>query len=261
MTIDILELTSADLEAVDELMKHFSRTLGFLPKEAIKSYLEKGSVLGAKNDNQRLVGYLLYADRTNYFRITHLCVLEECQGQGIARQLVNRLKLSADTQKSIRLNCRRDYPANEMWPKLGFVPLGEKPSRSKVEHTLTFWQLTISPEEQLELFRGQTSTDTLDVIIDAQIFFDFEECDSDKTIISKALFSDFLADSLELWITDEMYTEINRQEDQQQRKRSQNRAQNFPMIEYSPDLVDGFVKRLKCILSSDKPSGLSTLIL
>ena len=41
--------TFADLSAVDELMKHYSRWLGFLPMEALQDYLEKGTVLGAKN--------------------------------------------------------------------------------------------------------------------------------------------------------------------------------------------------------------------
>ena len=216
-------------------------------------------MLGAKTEMGQLVGYLLYAANPNYFRITHLCVLEEYWGQGIAKRLVNDLKESATTQSSIKLNCRRDFPANGLWPELGFVPLGEKPSRSKDGHFLTIWQFTLAPVSQLELFQAKTSSETLDIVIDAHIFFDFDEPDVDKTIPSKALLSDFLVDSLELWITDELLNEINRQDDPEKRKRSQNRAQNFSTIESNPYLVEGFSERLKGILPNNKPSQRSDI--
>ena len=261
MNVAIVQLTPADLNAVDELMKRYGQTLGFLPRGALQSYLEqeKGGILGAKTEVGQLVGYLLYAANPNYFRITHLCVLEEYQGQGLAKRLVNDLKESANTQRAIRLNCRRDFPANALWPKLGFVTLGEKPSRSKDGHFLAIWQLTLAPADQLELFQAKTSSEALDIIIDAHIFFDFDEPDIDKTMPSKALLSDFLVDSLELWITDELLNEINRQDDPEKRKKSQNRAQNFPTIESDPHLVEGLSKRLKEILPSDKPNRRSDI--
>ncbi|MDE0326361.1 MAG: GNAT family N-acetyltransferase, partial [Candidatus Poribacteria bacterium] len=145
MQTTIKQLTAVDLDAVDDLMKRYGQTLGFLPRGALEYYLqgEKGGVLGAKTDAGQLVGYLLYAANPSYFRLTHLCVLEEYRGQGIAKRLVNDLKDSTTTQRSIELNCRRDFPANDLWPELGFVTLGEKPSRSKNGHFLTIWQLTL----------------------------------------------------------------------------------------------------------------------
>ena len=254
MKINISQLTSTDLNAVDELMKRYSQWLGFLPREALQNYLEKGTVLGATNDDGQLVGYLLYADRYDYFRITHLCVSEEYQQQGIATQLVNNLKGLADTQKAIKLNCRRDFPANNLWRKLKFVALDEKPGRSKEGHLLTIWHLILAPEDQLQLFQAKTSDETLDIIIDAQIFFDFYEPDSDKTKPSKSLLADFLVDSLNLWITDELLNEINRNDDTKQREKARNRAHNFLKAEADPHLVEGFDKLLREFLPSHKPS-------
>ena len=259
MQVNISQLTSADLSAVDELMKRYSQTLGFLPGEALQSYLEKGSVLGARTDNDQLVGYLLYAAHPNYFRITHLCVLDDHQGQGIARQLVNDLRQSADAQKVIKLNCRRDFPANSLWPKLGFVAVGEKPSRSKEGHRLTIWNLTLAPEDQLQIFQAKTSDEILDIIIDAQIFFAFDEPDSNKTKPSKALLSDFLIDSLNLWITDELLNEINRNDDTKQREKARNRAHNSFQVESDPHLVEYFDKLLRKFLPSNTPSEESDL--
>ena len=249
-TIDIEQLTTADLDAVDDLMKRYSQTLGFLPREALKSYLKKGSVLGAKTNVDQIVGYLLYGAYQNYFRITHLCVSEDYRGQGIAKRLVNHLKQSATTQKIIRLTCRRDFPADSLWPKLGFVASGEKPSRSKEERLLTTWQLTLSLDDQLELFQVETSDEILDVVIDAQIFFDFDELYSDKTMPSRALLADFLVDSLNLCITDELLNEINRQKDSKKREKSRNRFDIYPKVKPEPHLVEEFDKRLRKILPS-----------
>ena len=74
------KLTVADSEAVDALMMRNSSTLGFLPMEALRDYLEKGTVLGIKLESGKLIGYLLYAAYADRFRIVHLCVSEDFQG-------------------------------------------------------------------------------------------------------------------------------------------------------------------------------------
>ena len=251
----ISQLKSTDIDAVDELMKHNSSTLGFLTKETLlDGFIKKGGALGAKTDDGQLVGYLLFAAYTNYFRIAQLCVSEDSRDQGIAKRLVESLKNFATTQKVIKLHCRRDFPATDLWPQLGFVALGEKPGRSKEGHLLTFWCLTLAEDDQLSLFQARTSDDTLDVIIDAQIFFDFDEPDSDKSEPSKDLLSDFLIDSLNLRITDELLNEINRNSDPNQREKSRNRARNFFPVEPDPHLVENFDEILRKILPDDRPN-------
>ncbi len=174
MQIRVSLLEIGDLGEVDALMKRHSRTLGFLPTEALRDHLARGGVLGAKVDNT-LVGYLLYASNSKRFRITQLCISEEFRGRGIAKQLLERLRISATTEASIVLNCRRDFPADAMWPKLGFVPIGDRPGRSTAGHLLTQWRLALHSDQQpeLELFKAQASDEALDVIIDAQVFFTF----------------------------------------------------------------------------------------
>ena len=248
MNITISKLTSAWLEAVDELMKRNSKTLGFLPGEALQDFLDKGGGLGAIDDSGQLVGYLLYSAYWNYFRITHLCVAEKHQGKGIAAQLVNRLRDEADTQKVIKLNCRRDFPANRMWPKLGFVAIDEKPSRSRNNRRLTTWHLILAQNNQLEIFQAESLNETFDIVIDAQVFFDFFEPDNDKTKPSKTLLSDFLIDSVNLLITDELFNEINRQDNSQLRQKSLNRAHNYTRVKPSLHLVEKFGELLKGIL-------------
>ena len=254
MTITISKLKPTDLNAVDRLMKRFSRTIGFLPEEALRDYLEKGGVWGAKTEDNRLIGYLLYATYPNRFRIAQLCVSKDFRGQGIAKRLFEALKSSATTQKVIKLHCRRDFEAHDIWPKFGFVSWDEKPGRSKAGRHLTLWHLTLAQDDQLGLFQAKTSEDTLDVVIDAQVFFDFDEPDSDKSKPSKALLSDFLIDSLNLWITDELFNEIDRHSNPEQRKKSRHKAQQFFPVEPEPHLVEHFDKLLRELLPSNTPS-------
>ena len=94
--------------------------------------------------------------------------------RGLARNLLETLKRSATTQKVIRLRCRRDFSANSLWPKFGFVPIDERPGRSKEGHLLTLWRLVLAPDDQFALFRANVSDTILDVVMDAQIFFDFD---------------------------------------------------------------------------------------
>ena len=243
-------MTIADLDAVDELMKRNAGTLGFLPSAALEDYLTKGGVLGAKTQDGRLVGYLMYAANRDRFRIAQLCVSEEGRGKGVARGLLEALKATATTQKVITLRCRNDFPASGMWPKLGFVPMSESPGRSREGHLLTLWRLQLARHDQLELFRANMSDDVLDAVIDAQVFFDFDRPDSDLTQTSKALVSDIFVDSVNLWFTDELLSEINRSDSSPEREAARIRTRQFFEVKHYPHLVEDFEAKLKQILPS-----------
>ena len=255
----IAKLTSTDVDAVDEFMKRHSGTVGFLPRVVLEESLKSDSVLGAVSGDGQLAGYLLYAAYRDRFRIVQLCVSETFRGQGLARRLVDALKVTATTQKVIRLSCRNDFPAHGMWPKLGFVPVDEKPGRSQEGHPLTLWRLTLAADDQLALFRANISEDVLDVIIDAQIFFDFDEPDSDTTRPSKTLISDFLIDSINLLYTDELLTEISRNSNAEQRRVNRGRAGQIFEVKHDPLLLETCIQSLKDILPSGSASQLSDI--
>ena len=259
MEIVISGLTLSDGDAVDGLMKRNSRTLGFLPRKALDDYLHKGTVLGARGDTGVLAGYLLYAANPFRFRVVHLCVSDDFRNQKIARRLVDELRKTATTQKGIGLHCRRDYSAHHMWPTLGFVPLDEKPSRSGTEHTLTFWYFDLAPSDRLGLFRANTSDEAVDVVVDSQILFDFHEPESDKTKPSKSLLSDFLADSLRIFLTDEVYLEIDRNEAPGRREMSRRHAAGFPKIDHDLQSADHFTSVLSALLPGSTPSRQSDI--
>ncbi len=259
-TTPISVLTIADIDSVDELMKRNGNTLGFLPRPALEEYLAKEGVLGAKNQDGQLVGYLMYAGNRDRFRIAQLCVTDSRRGEGVARDLLEVLKESASTQKVITLRCRNDFPAHRLWPKLGFVPISESTGRSKEGHLLTFWRYQLARHDQLELFRANMSDDVLDAVIDAQVFFDFDRPDSNLTQPSKVLISDLFLDSVNLWFTDELLSEINRSSSAAKREEARTRARQFLEAKHHPSLVDSFRAKLKQILPSRTPNQLSDIM-
>ena len=261
LEVEYSTLTADDLDSVDDLMKRDRQTLGFLPTEALTDYLQRGRVIGAKVEEGRLIGYLLYAPSHSSLRIVQLCVSAIFQGQGIARRLLEELKSVATTQSAITLSCRRDFSAHYLWPKLGFVSIGERPGRSEAGHLLNLWHLTLRPANQMDLglFQAQTSDETVDVIIDAQVFFDLSKPDSEESEQSKALLSDFLVDSLNLWTTDELFNEVDRSDDPELRRVGRARMQRFPQVTYSPRLMESFEDRLKNIVPHRTPSQLSDI--
>ncbi len=252
-------LSVDDLQLVDALMKRNSATLGFLPFEALTDHQQKGGLIGAKTSNDQLAGYLLFSIHQDYFRIVHLCVDEDYRGKNLARKLVNHLRTTATTQRLIKLRCRRDFPAHDLWPTLGFVPLDEKPGRSAAGHDLTLWHLTLAPDSQLELFQAMTVDENLNAVVDAQIFFDFYEPPSTKAIPSISLLSDFLVDTLNLWVTDELLVEIDRKKDKRQRDQSRKRARAFHTISYDPKAVELFESSLRKILPTNSRSKVSDI--
>lgn len=259
-SVAISQLSETSLDEVDALGSKYKKTIGFLTKETLREYLGRNRVLGARSSDGELIGYLLFADYPDRFRIGQLCVAEHQRGKGIARMLVDALKALTTTQKVIRLRCRRDFKtASKTWKALGFIPLDEKPGRSAEGLPLTLWCYQLAEDDELGLWKAGTTDDSLDAVIDAHIFYDFGAKDSPSSEISKSLLNDFLVDSLNLWITDELFLEIERQEDTSLRRCSLTRAQGMDRITYGRKLAEDFTALLRDILPYERDSDKSDI--
>ena len=117
--------------SVKKLWRANSATLGFFPDDAFAEYAARKQIVVALDSERNCVGYLLY--RASYMTITivHLCVDSKNRHKGVARALVDYLKQITKESKGIRMRCRRDYEANKVWPRLGFVALSDRPGRSR----------------------------------------------------------------------------------------------------------------------------------
>ena len=236
------------LETVDAVGRPYRKTLGFLPEEALTEHLQKGWVIGAIGEFDDLLGYLIFAQYPDRYRIVQLCVTDKSRGKGVARKLVEALKAKATTQKVMKLRCRRDYPAHSLWKHLGFIPLEERAGRSQAGHPITLWCYRLASDDELGLWAAEVTDTALDVVIDAQIFFDFGAEDSQSTLISKGLQADYLIDSLKFWITDELFLEIDRNDDPESRNRSMERAHGLPRVEHNSNRLQPIINNLKRIL-------------
>lgn len=259
MSLSVEVLTIRHVEAVEELRKRSARTLGFFPYEALKEHLKSGTVLGIRTENGWLTGYLLFAKNAQHFRIVHLCVDEGHRGKGLARKLFDELKRLRTTQTTIKLSCRRDFPANKVWLKLGFVPIGEKSGRSKAGHMLTLWQYNLGESDQLEIFRAKIIPEAQDVVLDAQVFFDFEEPSRPASEPSRALLADFLVDLLEYWVTDEILAEINRNENIAERNLQRQRA-DLHIVPHNQQVAEHYADVLSNILPARTDSQKSDIL-
>lgn len=100
------------------------RTLGFLPQVVFRQAAESGTLIAAVYDGH-VCGYARYSLPKQVVRLSHLCVGEDSRGRGIARDLVDAISERHSDRLGVALKCRPDYPANDLWPHLGFVAPGQ----------------------------------------------------------------------------------------------------------------------------------------
>lgn len=265
--MDFRTLTIEDFESLYELYKTSSNTLGLMPKDGFKDYLEKGGIIGGFDDSSMLVGYLMFGVRRDgRVRIAHLCVAEEQRGAGLARALFQTLVSELPPNSSyIKVSCRKDYEANRLWPKLEFFPIDEKKGNSQAGHLLQIWLYDLHPQkrsenEGLSLWQAQVSEEKTKAVIDAQILFDLDrDEETDATLVSKALLADHLAEELKLYITEEMFTEIFRHSDGGKKEVSKNTAGGFTRIEYRREAFKAYKLELETLLPHDTESEISDI--
>lgn len=246
------KLDTSWLNQVNDLQRKFSKTIGFLNWETLEEYLDKGGVIGAVGSDRNLLGYVLFANYHDRIRIAQLCVDDECRGRGIAKALFFAVREQSTSQYFIRLNCRRDFPASAFWPRLNFFPIGEKPAKSGNGKVITMWCYTLRNTDELGLWEEEASDSSVDAVVDAQIIFDGLEESSEKTIPSRSLVSDFLADSLTLWVTDEIFVEIDRNKSEAGRLKAQNYARGFNRVDYCQESFARLVGELSEFLPYTK---------
>lgn len=219
------------LTMVKELWRRHSSTLGFFPDGAFEDYAINRSIIAATDENGRLLGYTLF--RTTHRQkasIAHLCVDPTARGQGVARVLFDAVRGAVGHCSDITVRCRRDFDANSLWPRLGFVPVGEDKGRGKSADVITIWRHEIY-RLPLLVAMEQSSDDRMLAVIDANIFFDLDE---HINVVpheeSRSLVADWLGEFVELCVTKEIYNEVDRNDDPGQRARQRSRIERFRVL-------------------------------
>jgi len=211
--VEILEVepTGSLLRRVIELGNGPAKqTLGLLPNEAFEDRARKGTLLAA-TEGARLLGYVLYdlPTRHNNVTIRQLCVAPEAQEQGIARQLIEAIVKRHGNRRRIDLWCRDSYGLAGMWKALGFHPQGSRRGRSKEGHMLTAWVLDLEDSSHPTLF-DEYRTERAIAALDHNVFLDLhiDVDERPQAAESKYLQEEWVADFVELCVTDEVFHEI-----------------------------------------------------
>ena len=254
--VSIVPLSLDDLDTVEALRAQNNEKLGFLPKSVMEDYLGQGCGVGARTVNA-LVGYALYSLHRHHLRIIHLCIAGHERSAGHARRLVDTVVQRATERRVgvVKLNCRRDYPANAAWPKLGFVPLAEKTAKTPGKWLVT-WCRAVPDAAQQDIFSALAAEEKVNAVIDAQILFQLQSGDSE---VAKGLQADFLADILELHITNETFNEINRAKSHERRDQSRRHAQHFSRVQHDERRLPIVARSLESILPSSTESEKSDI--
>lgn len=229
LKIEAIDHTSPHLSTVMALGRANKQTLGFLRDSAFVDYAKCQGILVALNPQGVCIGYVMYRRPHQQITIAHLCVDPAWRGNNVAKRLVDYLSQTNRELYGIGLWCRRDYKVSKMWPKLGFVPKGDKPGRSRDGKLLTYWWLDHGHPTLFSTDAAQHLT-KLRVVLDANVFFELHADDNVDSEESKSLLADWLQPELDLCLTDEIDNEINRITNSEQRANQWKLAQHFTRV-------------------------------
>jgi GNAT superfamily N-acetyltransferase len=229
ITLERLGFPTPHLERVMALHRLNAKTLGFLPKGAFEEHAKLRQIIVALESDGNCLGYLLYRVARGRASIVHLCVAAAARGKGVARLLVDRLKLETKLLEGIGLYCRRDYAATYLWSKLGFEATHAKTGRGKDLAELTFWWFGHGHED---LFSRIAEPDPVRqrVVIDANVFYDLHTRQTPESEDSKALLADWVQASIELVATKELRNEIVNGADEEQRRKNRADATRYTTL-------------------------------
>lgn len=230
------------LTAARKLGDSQARTLGLLPYAAWDEYAAQGRVLCAldstllttdRDQSAQLLGYTAFRTPRGTIALTHLAVSPTARKRGVARKLVNELRRQYPDLRGISARCRRDYPANSVWPRLGFVAQGDRKGRSADGYLLTDWWLDFGHADLLT-WQGGTQT-TTPVVIDTNIFLALHGRGSDSQVVQAI---EAVAGRLQILVTPELKNELNRNPDDKERQRLIQIAQGYPQLPVAASTAD-----------------------
>ena len=203
--------SNVELEAVKAIYRSSKRELGFLPDGAFQERYDRGQILIVVVDGT-IAGYVLFSTNQKYeVRIAHLVIARAFQGRKLSTYLIDRLKLDFASHSRIRLNCRSDFAAAKIWQRLGFVAgsriVGKKIGGSE----LIVYQFRLN---DMPLFDQKPNVQEVPTIVcDANVCIDIQYTDRPRHENSCGLLADWLADEVSLAVSDEIFNDLDRQQE------------------------------------------------
>lgn len=184
-----------------------NKTLGFLPYAGFRVAALEGRIAVALNADESVLGYCLFDLPRNVVRIVQLCVSSSARGGNLARELVEAVSARHADRLGLVLKCRADWPADKMWPKLGFTAQTQVPGRSKQQHPLTVWWRSNGHTDLFTLLAAQRVG--RNAAVDSNVYSDLHSAKLRHGAKHTAVLADFIADDqLRLFLLPSLEEEI-----------------------------------------------------
>ncbi|MGV8056926.1 MAG: GNAT family N-acetyltransferase [Smithellaceae bacterium] len=251
MRISISKNSEKYLNKIIHLWRKHSDTLGFFPDGAFEEYSRKKQILVAHNENDDLVAYLLFRHSRNEITIVHFCINQLYRSKGIAHSLLDKLIEYSNNSTGIGLKCRRDYGLSGLWSSLGFIARDDVSGRAKERTLLTKWWMNFGHPNLFSISINEHLQNKSCVVIDANIFYGIysNEKEDDE---AKSLVADWIPESIELCLTDEIFNEINRRANLEERTQNRKRAAKFTELPYNAKHAQIIETEIAAILGEAK---------
>ncbi len=234
VSIVVVEPALSLLDQVIALGDRHRYHLGFFPEAAFRKSAADRQIIAAVDAGGALAGYALYYVARSRVVLQHLCVDEGHRGAGIARTLVDDLKKRMGHLHGISLHCRRDFPAHPLWPRLGFCAVDEKTGRGKTGETLTSYWLDFGHADLMSAHREALAESKHVAVLDANVVYDLLDPERAAKNGAAALLAPWLAEEVCLWVTDEIFNEIDRGPNAEERKRARDYVRSMPKVLADP---------------------------
>ncbi len=253
--VTIIKGDISHLSKLKSLWRINSATLGFFPDGAFEDHLYRKQVLVALDRQHALLGYLLYRISDARIIIVHLCVASEHRGKGIAKKLMHTLIETNANCKGVGLKCRRDFEASKLWPNLGLIPYCDLAGKSKDGKMLTYWWMDFGQPDLFTSTLSATLRENLCIAIDANIFFGFNTDHDEEDEEAKCLLADWLPDTLQIFLTQEIFNEIDREDDPLKRELQKKLAQGYSQLPYRLNVFTVVSEYLKTLIPEPRSAS------
>lgn len=251
MTLSLKIIGQRDplLSEVITLGEKNSKTLGMFPQGAFLDHAKKKTIFAAV-DEDILAGYVLFriTQSKRLVCIAHLCIDPEYRNKGVARFLLNSVKERyKDILRGIALTCREDYTdASKLWTKFGFKPVDRNRSRSKDERYLIKWRYDFGNPDLFSDTEKQSSK--VRALLDCSVIIPMCDDFSAVQIESQSLLADWLQEEAEFLYAQEIFNELNRDEDKTRAAKTRDFLRKFKAAKFKPDERDEAFNSLKAII-------------
>ena len=233
ISIEYISVTSKLLDSVINLGDQCRATVGFFPKGAFFEAAKRKQIIGVFFGG-KFAGHVVFrfANGNHKLIIVQMCVDPQFRGHGLAHYLVNHLDQAYPSIYIIELNCRRDYNLEDMWRKLGFTPVLQKIGRAQNGSELVTWRIQHDQPNLLNLIDTLERNEKFVAVLDTNIIIDLY---NDSVRESSALLSDYMVLDVTYRITSDVYEEINKNRNSEERNSLLKYSSNFLMIDVFRD--------------------------